>query len=145
MSRHNEGRERIHSDRKSNFERRNILLYDVTTEFLQVVAGDIEKLLLENYEHIAFAYLKIPDGIKLSLGINLDPSSQGIVVSYDLSFDLEPKPEAPEKHKVKFKHTINTSQTTLMDAIDRLTPKKGSGIDSVTISSGEHSVTLDAQ
>jgi hypothetical protein len=87
--------------------------HNITTSFLQVVAGDIEKLLLENQEQIAFAYLKIPDGIKLSMGISFDPSSQGIVVSYDLSFDLEAKPEPPEKHKVKFKHTIDELQSSM--------------------------------
>jgi len=87
--------------------------HNITESLLQVVAGDIEKLLLENFEHIAFAYLKIPDGIKLSLEISLDPSSRGVVVNYDLSFDLEAKPEPPEKHKVKFKHTIDTAQTAM--------------------------------
>lgn len=88
-------------------------MHNITESFLQVVAGDIEKLLLENFEQIAFAYIKIPDGIKLSLGITLDPSSQGIVVNYDLSFDLEEKPEPPEKHKVKFKHTIDELQSSM--------------------------------
>lgn len=86
---------------------------EITQAFLQVVAADIEKLLLEDEENINFAYRKIPDGIKLSIGINLDPSSQGIVVNYDFSFDLEPKPEPPEKHKVKFKHTINEEQSAM--------------------------------
>jgi hypothetical protein len=99
----------------------------INTEFLQVIAGDIENLLLESEAQIDFSYRKIPDGIKLSLGINLDPSSQGIVVSYDLSFDLEPKPEAPEKHKVKFKHTIDTNQITIMDAINQERPVAASG------------------
>lgn len=87
--------------------------HKITESLLQVVAGDIEKLLLENQEQISFAYLKIPDGIKISLGINLDPSSQGVVVSYDLSFDLEPKPEAALKHKVKYKHTIDELQQSM--------------------------------
>jgi len=89
------------------------LINKITPELLQVVAGDIEKLLLESEEQIAFSYRKITDGIKLSLGINLDPSSQGIVVNYNLSFDLEPKPDAPEKHKVSLKHIVNTNQTTI--------------------------------
>jgi hypothetical protein len=87
--------------------------HEITESLLQIIAGDIEKLLLENFEQISFAYLKIPDGIKLSLGISLDPSSKGVVVNYDMSFDLEQKPEPPEKHKVKFKHTIDESQTAM--------------------------------
>jgi len=85
----------------------------ITDTFLQVIAGDIEKLLLEDKEKIAFAYKNISDGIKLSIVINLVPSSQGIVVNYDLGFDLEPKPEPPEKHKTKYKHTINEQQTDM--------------------------------
>ncbi|MFA5323167.1 MAG: hypothetical protein WC373_10895 [Smithella sp.] len=88
-------------------------MQQITESFLQVVAADIEKLLLEDQGNIAFAYQKIPDGIKLSIGINLDPSSQGIVVNYDFGFDLEPKPEPPEKHKVKMKHTINEAQSSM--------------------------------
>ncbi len=112
-------------------------MQEITQTFLQVVAADIEKLLLEDQENIAFAYRKIPDGIKLSIGINLDPSSQGIVVNYDFGFDLEPKPEPIEKHKVKMKHTINEDQTTIMDALG--------GIDNITISSGKHSTTLEVR
>jgi hypothetical protein len=88
-------------------------MQNITESFLQIIAGDIEKLLIENQETIAWAYKKIPDGIKLSMGITLDPSSNGIVVSYDFGFDLEPKPEPPEKHKVKFKHVINEMQADL--------------------------------
>lgn len=89
------------------------MTHEITGELLQIVAGDIEKLLLENHEQIAFAYQNIPDGIKVSLGISLDPSSQGVVVNYDLSFDLQEKAPAPEKHKVKFKHTIDPGQTAM--------------------------------
>jgi len=84
--------------------------HKITEELLQIVAGDVEKLLIENAEQIAFAYQNIPDGIKVSLGISLDPSSQGVVVNYDLSFDLQEKAPAPEKHKVKFKHTIDPAK-----------------------------------
>lgn len=101
------GRETAPDERKGNMEQ------EITEDLLQIVAGDIEKLLLENHEQIAFAYRNIPDGIKVSLGISLDPSSQGVVVNYDLSFDLQEKAPAPEKHKVKFKHTIDPGQTAM--------------------------------
>lgn len=77
------------------------------------MAGDIEKLLLESQQNINFSFNKIPDGIKLSLGINIDPSSSGIVVNYNLSFDLEPKPDAPTKYKTNYKHTIDTAQSVM--------------------------------
>jgi len=88
-------------------------MQEITESFLQVVAGDIEKLLLEERGNIAFAYNKISSGIKLSMGIALDPSSSGIVVNYSLAFDLEPKPDPPEKHKVCFKRTINEGQAAM--------------------------------
>ena len=87
--------------------------HKITELFLQVVAGDIEKLLLENQASIAFAYEKIQTGMKVSLAVTLDPTSGGISVSYDLSHDLEPKQEAPEKHKVKFRHIIDEGQTAM--------------------------------
>ena len=49
----------------------------IDADFLQIVAGDIERLLLESQPNINFSFNKIPDGIKLSLGINLDPTSAG--------------------------------------------------------------------
>lgn len=88
-------------------------MQEITEDFLMVIAGDLEKLLIENHEQIAWAYKKIPDGIKLSFSISLDPSSQGIVVNYDMSFNLEPPPDPPEKHKVKYKHTIDPLQASM--------------------------------
>lgn len=104
-------------------------MQEITESILQAVAGDIEKLLLEDRENIAFAYKRMPDGIKLSMGITLDPSSNGIVVNYDFGFDLEPKPEPPEKHKVKFKRTINETQEDLFRGIreGRMTVTFGDG------------------
>lgn len=85
----------------------------ITEGFIQAVAGDIEKLLLADCENIDFAFKRIPDGIKLNLGINLDWSKDGIVVNYALAFDLEPKPEPIKKHKVEMKRIINEDQTAL--------------------------------
>ena len=107
---------------------------NITESFLMVVAGDIEKLLLESRGPISFAYDKIQTGMKVTLGITFDPTAGGISVSYDLGHDLEPKPAAPEKHKVKMCHVINEAQGDLLDAMNNIIPKKGSGIDSMTIS-----------
>ena len=70
-------------------------------------------LLLENQQQLAYAFKKLEAGIKISLGISLDTSSEGIVANYDLGFDLEPKPEVPAKHKVKFRHVIDEAQAKL--------------------------------
>jgi len=88
-------------------------MQEISEAFLGVVAGDIEKLLQENRESIHFAYQKIQTGMKVSISIALDPASDGIAVNYDLGFDLEPKPDPPEKHKVKYKHVINEGQAAM--------------------------------
>lgn len=85
----------------------------ITEAFLQAVAGDVEKLLLESRPNIQFAYDKIKTGLKLSIGVTLDPIADGISVSYQFGFDLEPKPEPPEKHVVKYKHTYSDGQMAM--------------------------------
>jgi hypothetical protein len=88
-------------------------MQEITEAFLGVVAGDIEKLLQENREAIVYAYQKIQTGMKLSIGIALDPTADGICVNYAIGFDLCPKPDPPEKHRVKYKHTINEAQGSM--------------------------------
>jgi hypothetical protein len=114
-------------------------MHDITENVLSIISGEIEKLLLEEREGIAFAYKKIPDGIKVSIGVTLDPSSQGVVVNYQLSYPLEPAPAPATKQTIKKKQTINKEQANLFD---RLIPD-GSGIDSVTLTGGSKSVTLN--
>jgi len=56
-------------------------MQEITESLLQAIAGDIEKLLIEDRESIAFAYKKLQNGIKLSMCITLDPSADWIVVN----------------------------------------------------------------
>ncbi len=94
---------------------------EITNEILQKIAGSIETLLIEQREGISFAYKKIPDGIKVSIGLNLDPTSQGIEVNYTLSYPLQPTPEPAEKCTVKKKEIINmTADLPLADKVYRL-------------------------
>ncbi len=86
---------------------------EITESFLQAVAGDIEKLLIEDRGNIQYAFNHIHDGIKVNIGINMDYAKEGIVVNYSLSFDLEPKPEPIEKHKVTLKRIINQAQSSM--------------------------------
>ena len=44
----------------------------ITNEVLQQISGTIEALLIEQQKGIAFAFAKIPDGIKVTVGIDLD-------------------------------------------------------------------------
>jgi len=120
-------------------------MQQITEGTLQTIAGTIEALLIEQQEGINFAYRKIPDGIKISIGVNLDPTSQGVEVNYTVNYPLEKTPEPAQKQTVKKKQIINEAQTDMMGIIDNLTPRNGSGIDSMTISSGGQSVTLDAR
>ena len=87
----------------------------ISENVLMVIAGDIEKLLLEKQEAISDSYTKIQEGIKISLGINLDHSSKGVVVNYSLSFPLEPQPKSPLKATVKLTHTINEAQSEMFE------------------------------
>ena len=87
---------------------------DITESLLQIIAGTVGKLLLENREQISFGYNRHgEDGIKVTVGITLDPSPKGVSVSYDMGFDLEPKSPPPEKHKVKFQQTIAEDQAEM--------------------------------
>ena len=89
----------------------------ITDAFLMRVAGTIEALLLEEQANIDATYKKVGDGMKISIGINLDPSAQGIVVNYDLHYDLEAKREPIEKRAIKKKETINVNQLDLLGSI----------------------------
>jgi hypothetical protein len=91
---------------------------DITESFLMTVSADIEKLLVENREAIDFAYRKIGTGMKVAIGITLDPTASGISVNYDMGFDIEPKPDPPEKHKVKYRHVIDDG-TLAMDFLGK--------------------------
>jgi len=86
---------------------------EITESFLQEIAGDIEKLLVEDQETIAWAFKKITAGFKINIGVVLDQSGDAIALNYSLSFDLEPKQEPIEKHKVTLKRVIDQAQASM--------------------------------
>lgn len=45
--------------------------------------------------------------------MTLDPIANGISVSYQVGFDLELKPEPPEKHVVKYQHSYSDGQMAM--------------------------------
>jgi len=104
-------------------------MQEVTTGVLQAIAGELEKMLLEEIEGIAFAYKKIQDGVKISIGIDLDNTSKGLLYSCTVSYPLEPTPEAQQKQKVQKSGVINEDQGELFEAADRF-------VDSVARSGG---------
>ncbi len=95
-------------------------MQEISNDFLQVIAGDIEKLLIENQSQMDWAFRQLSGEMKISMSANLDSNGDGITVNYDLSFDLEPKPDPPEKHKVKYKHTVNLSQQELPFTVSQI-------------------------
>ena len=80
---------------------------------LQIIAGTIERMLLEEREGIAFAYQKITDGIKISIGVHLDTTSQGVEANYTVNYPLEAQPEPAQKQTVKKKQIINGDQVEM--------------------------------
>jgi hypothetical protein len=78
---------------------------EITGEVLQVVAGEIEKLLIEQRDGINYAYVKLNE-CKVSLTIDFLPLIDQISVDYQLSYSLEPKPEPRTKQTVKRHSTI---------------------------------------
>lgn len=89
-------------------------MQNISEGVLQVIAGDIEGLLLEQREGIDFSYRKISDGIKLSISISLDPTAQGVSTEYSLSYPLEQKPDPAQKQTVKKKRVISEEQEELL-------------------------------
>jgi len=51
--------------------------------------------------------------LKMGIGVTFYHVSDGIVVEYAIAYDLEPKPEPPEKHKIKYKHTYDEGQMAM--------------------------------
>jgi hypothetical protein len=90
-------------------------MQEITESVVQVISGSIEKLLIEQREGIASAYKKIPNGIRVSIGVNLDPTSNGVEVNYTVNYPLEPTPEPAQKQTVKKKQIISDDQEQLFE------------------------------
>lgn len=114
----------------------------ITDEIMQMIAGDIEDLLLEQREAIAWAFGKIPDGLPVSISVALESAGDSVAYDCTVNYPLEPKQEPRQKQKVSKRRVIDLSQLALFEAVERLRPKAGSSIESVTISAGGKSATL---
>lgn len=84
----------------------------ITAEILQEIAADIEKLLLEKQEQIEWAFKRVPDGFKISIGINLDHTIPP-TAEYSVSFPMEPAHEPILKEKVTLKKVIGQGEIDL--------------------------------
>ena len=86
---------------------------EINDDFLQIIAGDVEKLLMESKDSIGASYLKMGE-VKVTLAITMSAAGDGvIVVNYDLGHDLEPKPDPSPRIKVKFKRRVSDDQPLL--------------------------------
>jgi hypothetical protein len=88
----------------------------ITEEVLQEICGDLEKILIENQEAISESFKKMGTaGMKLSIGVDMDPKDAGVVLNYSVSWPTSPKPAAQLKETVKLKKTINFNQAEIFD------------------------------
>ncbi len=102
----------------------------------------IDELLDGHAGEINKAFLKSEDnGLKISISLDIGVSGKianGVDVDATISF-------VAEKVKEKVSKTVSENQQELFKAVEKLRPKPGDGIDSVTFSSGDKSVTLEAR
>ena len=84
----------------------------ITNQILQEIAGDLEKLLIEKQQQINFAFKRVTDGFKISIGVTLDHTIPP-TATYSVSFPLEPSPEPPEKEKVVLTKQIGQTELGL--------------------------------
>ena len=87
---------------------------EITELYLDMIAGDIKALLMEQREGIAYTFARIPDGLKISIGVTIDQIGDSVnVVDYALSYDLQPKPEPSKRARVKSQRVISRDQVEL--------------------------------
>jgi len=94
----------------------------------------IEKLLDKYVSEIDQAYLESEAGIKISLPVKIGPSDRPGFEAIEVGISFVQK-----KVKTSITKYVSEAQAPLIPeavkrAVERLRPKKGSGIDSVTIS-----------
>ena len=84
----------------------------ITTEILQEIAGDIEKLLIEKQEQLEWAFKRVPDGFKVSIGVTLDHTIPP-TAEYSVSFPLEPARDPVQKETVKLRKVVGQGELEL--------------------------------
>jgi len=92
-----------------NKELKEDLKKHLTTEVLQEIAGDIEKMLLEEQQNIEWAFGKVQDGFKLSISVNIEHTIPP-TAEYNISYPLEPAREPIQKQKVTLKKVIGQGE-----------------------------------
>lgn len=86
---------------------------------------------------IHLAYVKAEAGLTINMTMKIEPTKDSHVVSLETAVNF-----VESRIKRLNKIEINDTQDQLFKTVEKLRPKAGSGIDSVTLSTGEKSVTL---
>ena len=98
------------------------------------------KLLDDNLDLIDQAYIKSDAGLTIALSVKIEPSKKTSfqILEVGINFVIN-------RAKNQIAKEVSELQSPLFKAVEALRPKKGSGIDSVTISTDKASVTLEAK
>jgi hypothetical protein len=112
----------------------------ITSDVLKQTQVSIYGLLQENHNNIEDAYCNEEDTLTLSIQIkySLPPKGNGIQVDAALNF-------VKERIKQKTTAIVDPERDSLIGHIESLRPKKGSGIDSVELSSGDKTLKLQSK
>ncbi len=98
----------------------------------------IGKLLNDHRDDIHKAYLKCEGGLSVSISLKVEPTKDPHQVSLGVGINF-----VESRIRDGGRVLINDMQDELFKAVEKLRPKEGDSIDSVTISSpGHESVTL---
>ncbi len=92
----------------------------------------------QNWADIKEAYIKAKSRMRVGIGLIFEPDKQGEKIEVRISL-------VTGRLKNSYESVVNELQDPLIKAVDKLRPKKGSGIDKVTVSSGGKSVSLEAK
>lgn len=92
----------------------------------------------QNWAEIKEAYIKAKSRMQVGLGLIFQPDKQGERIEVRISL-------VTGRLKYSYESVVNELQDPLIKAVEKLRPKKGSGIDRVTLSSGGKSVSLEAK
>lgn len=84
----------------------------ITQDILSEIAADIEKMLIEERQQIEWAFNHVPDGFKLSIGVNLEHTIPP-TAEYNISYPLEPARDPIQKQKVTLKKVIGQGEMDL--------------------------------
>lgn len=104
--------------------------------------GMLSKLLDDNLDLIDQAFLKSDAGLTIALSIKIEPSKRSgfQILETGINFVVN-------RAKNQIAKEVSEGQDALFKAVEALRPKKGSGIDSVTITESQtgESVELKAR